>query len=266
MRRHFQDLHPWDKVIVPKEGRSYPWCHHCQMQVNPTFTGHLKTESCTLGTDRRIQRKAAVTSALALRCTFQVHGDVLERVKVFKYLGCLLAQEDNNVQAVHHQIHKARAIWARVGQVLQGENATPCIAAMFYKAVVQSVLLYGSKMWNLSQAMLAWLEGFHIHAAYRMAWVHKPCKGLFGKWVYPSTKDVLKECGLHLVKDYIDTSCSTIAMYVVNQPLFLDCNKGKQRQRSMPHQWWWEQELSLDVYAIMAQQAMACCWINTAGR
>jgi hypothetical protein len=115
------------------------------MQVNPLVTGHWKMERCALGTDRRIQRKAAVTSAFALRCIFQVHGDVLERVKVFKYLERLLAQDDNNVQAVHHQIPKARAIWAHVSQVLQGEKATPCIAAMFYKAVVQSVLLYGSK-------------------------------------------------------------------------------------------------------------------------
>jgi hypothetical protein len=97
MRRHFWDLHPWDKVTVPKEGRSYPQCQYCRMQVNSLVTGHWKTESCTLGTDRRIQRKAVVTSALALRCTFQVHGDFLERVKVFKYLGHFLAQDDDNV-------------------------------------------------------------------------------------------------------------------------------------------------------------------------
>jgi hypothetical protein len=95
--------------------------------------------------------------------------------------------------------------------------------------------------------MLTWLEGFHIHAAYKMAWVHKPQKGLFGKWVYPSTKDVLEECGLHLVKDYIDTRHSTIAMYVVNRPLFLECKEGEQWRGSMPRQWWWEQELGLDV-------------------
>ncbi len=116
--RHFRDLHPRDKVIVPKEGRSYLRCQYCRMQVNPLVTGHWKTESCALGTDRRIQRKVAVTSTLALSCTFQVHVDVSERVEVFKYLRCLLAQDDNDIQAVRHQIRKARAIWARVGQVL----------------------------------------------------------------------------------------------------------------------------------------------------
>ena len=41
-------------------------------------------------------------------------------------------------------------------------NTTPRVAAKFYKAVVQSVLLYGSETWNLSRAVLAQLEGFHV--------------------------------------------------------------------------------------------------------
>ncbi len=45
MRRHFRDLHPRDTVTVPKEGRSYPRCGHCGMQVNPQYTGHWKTSS-----------------------------------------------------------------------------------------------------------------------------------------------------------------------------------------------------------------------------
>ncbi len=157
---------------------------------------------------------------------------------MFKYLGRLLAQDDNDIQDVHHQIRKARAILACVGQVLQGENATPRVAVMHYKAVVQSVLLYRSEMWNLTQAMLARLEGFHIRTAYGMAWVHKPCKGLFGKWVSPLTKDVLKECGLYPVKDYIDTRRSTIAIYVVNRPMFMECKEGEQWRGSMLRQWW----------------------------
>ena len=176
-----------------------------------------------------------------------VHGDVLEQVKVFKDLGRLLAQDDNDIQAVRQQICKARGIWARAGQVLRGENVAPCVPAKFYKAVVQSVLLYRSETWNLSQTVLAQLEGFHICAAYGMAQKHKPHQGLFGNWIHPSTKDVLKECGLHPMKDYINTRRSTIAMYVVNRPIFRECQEGEQMRGSMPHQWWQEQELGLDV-------------------
>ena len=131
---------------------------------------------------------------------------------------------------------------------MRGENVAPRVSAKFYKAVVQSVLLYGSETWNLTQTMLAWLEGFHICVAYRMARKHKPCKGLFGNWIYPSTKDVLEECGLHPVKDYIDTHRSTITMYVVNRPILQECQEGERARGSMLRQWWWELELvGLDV-------------------
>ncbi len=57
--------------------------------------------------------------------------------------------------------------------MLRGENVMPQVAARFYKAVVQAVLLYGSKTWNLSASALARLEGFHICMAYRLVWAKK---------------------------------------------------------------------------------------------
>lgn len=50
-------------------------------------------------------------------------------------------------------------MWARVGQVLRGKAMAPCVAALFYKLVVQAVLLYGSETWNLTKATLVQLEG-----------------------------------------------------------------------------------------------------------
>jgi hypothetical protein len=85
-----------------------------------------------------------------------------------------------------------------VGQVLRAENVPPHIAAKFYKAVVQAVLLYGSETWVLSTTALASLEGFHIRAAYRMAVKHKPRRGPGHRWIFPKLKDLLEECvGLH---------------------------------------------------------------------
>ncbi len=103
-----------------------------------------------------------MASALALCCQFTVHGDALEKVEVFKYLGRMMAQDNNNVQAMRHQPRKARGTLARIGQVLRSENVTPRVAAKFYKAVVQAVLLYRSKTWNLTKAVLGRLEGFHV--------------------------------------------------------------------------------------------------------
>ncbi len=59
-----------------------------------------------------------------------------------------------------------------MGQVLCGENTAPRIAAKFYKAVVQAILLYRSKTWNLTNSALARFEGFHVCVAYKMASKH----------------------------------------------------------------------------------------------
>jgi hypothetical protein len=54
-----------------------------------------------------------VTSlALALRQQFWVRGNMLEQVEVYKYLGRLLVQDDDDVQAICTQMRKARANWA----------------------------------------------------------------------------------------------------------------------------------------------------------
>jgi hypothetical protein len=103
---------------------------------------------------------------LAIRQLFYVKGEVLEKVESFRYLGRILGQDDDNIRAVRSQIKKARGIWAQVGQVLQADNTPPKVSAKFYKAVVQSVLLYGSETWNLTKTPLARLEGFHIRAAW----------------------------------------------------------------------------------------------------
>jgi hypothetical protein len=187
-----------------------------------------------------------VASALALLCQFTVHGDALEKVKVFKYLGRMMAQDDNNVQAVQYQLRKARGTWARIGQVLRSENATPGVAAKFYKTVVQAVLLYGSKTWNLTKAVMAWLEGFHVRAAYRMAQVHQSRRVAGNRWVYPKTSDILEECGMAMMQHYIQKRRATIAIYIADHLILKACQQGERKRGLHPRKWWWEQAMCLD--------------------
>ncbi len=77
MRRHFRDVHPKDLVKVPKEGK-FRQCWRCGMEVNPKNTGHQNTKECQVGAERKQQRETAVTSALALRQQFSVHGEALD--------------------------------------------------------------------------------------------------------------------------------------------------------------------------------------------
>jgi hypothetical protein len=95
------------------------------MQVDPQYPAHINAKECRARTEIRHQRDMAMHSGLVLREQFMVHGDVLEKVKVYRYRGCLLSQDDYDVQAVQSQLCKARGMWARVGQVLHRENALP---------------------------------------------------------------------------------------------------------------------------------------------
>ncbi len=86
---------------------------------------------CKDGVARKVQYAAAKHAHIALQQVFMVYGEELERVEVFKYLGRLLAYNDNDAQAVRGDLKKARGIWARLS------NASPCACGIFYKATAQ---------------------------------------------------------------------------------------------------------------------------------
>jgi hypothetical protein len=130
------------------------------MQVHPLFPRHWLSKECQVGVERQRQWEAAVTAALALHQQFTIHGDVLERVEIYKYLGRMMAQDNDDTQAICAQLRKARATWAWVRKVLRGENTSLIVAAKFYLAVVQAILLYGSEMWVISPQAMARLEEF----------------------------------------------------------------------------------------------------------
>ncbi len=104
------------------------------------------------------------------------------------------------------------------------------ILCKFYKAVVQSLLLYNSKTWNLSTTALAWQEGFHIHAANRMVKKQKPKKIPHHGWVYPRSSEALQKCGMATILHYIDVRRATIFRYVEDQPIYEACREGEWRR------------------------------------
>ena len=94
--------------------------------------------------------------------------------------------------------------------------------------------------------VVARLEGFHIRAAYRMAREHKPKRGPGHTWVYPRSEDVLRECGMKTMEEYIAIRRQTIATYVATRPIITECRRGERKRGAVPHQWWWELPMDLD--------------------
>jgi hypothetical protein len=142
--------------------------------------------------------------------------------------------------------------------MIRAENAPPHACSKFYKATVQSILLFGSKTWNLSPSSLKLLEGFHIRAAWRMTG-KRPVKLRDGTWTYPNLVQVLEDAGLKTVARYIAVGMQLIANYIVNKPSFMTCVEGGRRRGSSTHHFWWEQPVDLKLSLGGTLCGVCCC-------
>jgi hypothetical protein len=95
---------------------------------------------------------------------------------------------------------------------------------------------------------MARLEGLHIHTTYRMAMEHKPKRGPDWVWIYPQSEDVLKECRMKTMEEYILIRPQTVTLYMATRPTLTECRWGKQKRGAIPRRWWWEQPMDLDVH------------------
>ncbi len=129
---------------------------------------------------------------------------------------------------------------------MRAENASPHVCGVFYKATVQSLLLFGSETWNVSPVSLKSLEGFHIWAAWRMAG-KRPLKFPDGTWTYPNLTEVLDKVGLKTIAHYIGVRRQHVASYIVDKPIFQSCVDGVRKRGSSVCQFWWAQSMDLDM-------------------
>jgi hypothetical protein len=100
----------------------------------------------------------------ALDVDFQIDGESIENVATFKYLGRIIAEDGTEWATVWHNLSRGKKAWAKLNRVIAREGANPRSSAFFYKAVVQSVLLYGCETWTLDEALCCPLTNFH-HSA-----------------------------------------------------------------------------------------------------
>jgi hypothetical protein len=106
--------------------------------------------------------------------------------------------------------------------VLWAENATPKMCVMFFKVTMRAMLLYGSERWSLSPSSMKRLEGFHIHAAWRMSG-KRPERKKDGSWTYLCLEDMLKAVSLKSMAHYVDVQRQTVANFIVNRPIHELC-------------------------------------------
>ena len=74
--------------------------------------------------------------------------------------------------------------------------------AMMYKAVVQTVLLYGRRSWVVTEAMLKVLEGFHHQVDRRRVWMS--AWRVWEEWCQcSSVAELFEVAGMWTLNDYI---------------------------------------------------------------
>jgi tRNA(Leu) C34 or U34 (ribose-2'-O)-methylase TrmL len=83
------------------------------------------------------------------------------------YLSRKLSSMDEDAPDVHKKLVKAHQMWAQASHVLLHEKATRSTIKMFYKAVAQTVLLFGSETWVVTPSMMNTSESFHQQVAHR---------------------------------------------------------------------------------------------------
>jgi len=203
-------------------------------------TGHRNTADCRYGRDLWRQREAAEAARRAQGQTFTACDVQLETVTSFRYLGRIITSTDDDWPALYRNLTKARKRWGMVSRVLVRDGASPRAMAMFYKAVVQSVLLYGSETWVLTDRMLKTLTGFHHRAARRITGM-VAYRAPGGEWVYPPIDEVLKEAGMYTMEHYISKRRNRLVTYVATRPIYDLCCDAVRPSGSPNRMFWWDQ-------------------------
>ena len=97
-----------------------------------------------------------------------------------------------------------------VARVLERTVATVRERGAMYKAVVQLVILYVSKIWVVTWEMLKVLEGFHHRASRRITGMTAK-RGAGVEWDYPLVVEAMEDVGIKLIGVYIRRRKATVA-------------------------------------------------------
>ena len=146
---------------------------------------------------------------------FSAYGTPLTEVFSFLYLGQKKWSSEDDLPAVKQNLQRARGKWRQMVKILGRQGADRRTVGIFYVAVVQLVLLFGSETWILIPRLQKYLEGFNHRVARQMTGMG-PKRQWYGTWVYPPIGaaleiGVLKDIGLYAARLQ-----NTVAQYIAN--------------------------------------------------
>ena len=163
--------------------------------------------------------------AIASRCaeasfslTEEDEVECIKGVDNFKYLGRMLYRLDDDWPVVRRNVRKAHQVCIRLGKLLQMEGADSLVSAMFYRELMQAVLIFGLETWFLLALMSKNLERLHVGFLRKVAGsIAKRQRGR--TWRSVAAVSVLKEAVTQTLGTYIDKWKSKVADWVELSPI-----------------------------------------------
>ena len=109
---------------------------------------HQLTQRCNSNTQIWGRRRDVAISGQFAEASFRLTGgeeaEFFEGLETFKYLGRMLDRLYDNWTAVRQNIRKSHQFYILQGKLINREGVEPLVSVIFYQAVVQEVLLFGS--------------------------------------------------------------------------------------------------------------------------
>ena len=226
-------------VIMEKENLPYPRCPNCDMFVlhKALNSRHLTTAFFRQEEERKRLRLVKEEARSGSEVEITSYGIFLVPITYFKYLGRVLLVVDNNCQAVVINLWHARQKWARLTRVLIREGADARTLGHIYLAVVQLVMIYGSKTWVTNPPSGRVLGGFHHRVAQSLTG-RQHRKARDGVWVYPPLEDAIAEVRLQELETYLYFCKSIYTQFIATRPIMDLCLAVEQRTGSTVTKWW----------------------------
>jgi hypothetical protein len=245
---HFFHRHWNDRIhILEEHPVIYPQCDRCGLHIahSQLINRHYNSKVCQEGRERKERRAAERAAFDACAVTFQLNDELLEKVETFRYLGRLLASNNSDWPTLYYNLKKAQKRWGMVARVLVQDGASARCMGLFYKAIVQAVLLYGCETWTLTNPMICTLKSFHHRVARHISGLMPTFDGK--NWTYPLLKKALEDSGLYPLRTYIQRRVNTIQHYIATRPIYQLCLIASEAARNDDRCLrWWTQSLSDD--------------------
>ena len=114
-------------------------------------------------------------------------------------MGPVLTAGDENWPGVVGNLKKARKSWASLSRIMGWEGAKPRVSGIFFKAVVQEVLLFRSETWVLTPHMGQELVRVQRRVAGQITG-RNPSRREEGVWEYPPLAEAMEVLSFEGIK------------------------------------------------------------------